>query len=153
MHMSVTFWFPPILIDIWYIPEFYVFWMLQSKFSSIFIFTSTSSLHFSQFPSGLYGHKQVILTPLGLARPRYLVSQRVFSGAGSHKFFFFFNRAIYWDMNFEWNIFLHLQQLLGMHIELPILGLGFFVSSIGECHWWWDERPKHSKEVWQIPVC
>ena len=58
------------------------FLMLQSKSSSILIFTSTSSLHFSQFPSGLYGHQQVILTPLGLARPRYLVSQRVFSGAG-----------------------------------------------------------------------
>ena len=82
-------------------PNILCFFMLQSKSSSILIFTSTSSLHFSQFPSGLYGHKQVILTPLGLARPRYLVSQRAFSGAGSHKkcfcvfAFFFFNRAIY----------------------------------------------------------
>ena len=46
MHMSVTFWFPPILIDIWYIPIFYVFlcfnpnlplfWYLHPRLPSIF---------------------------------------------------------------------------------------------------------------------
>jgi hypothetical protein len=34
-------------------------------------------------------------------------------------------------MNFECNIFLHLQQLLGMYIELPILGLGFYPHPLG----------------------